>query len=39
VTSGITGLLPSTGGGVALWVLGAGILLIGGGLLVRKLAR
>ena len=39
VTSGITGLLPSTGGGVALWVLGAGIVLIGGGLLVRKLAR
>ena len=39
MTSGITGLLPSTGGGVALWVLGAGILLIGGGLLVRKLAR
>jgi LPXTG-motif cell wall-anchored protein len=39
VTSGITGLLPSTGGEVALWVLGAGILLIGGGLLVRKLAR
>ena len=39
VTSGIMGLLPSTGGGVALWVLGAGILLIGGGLLVRKLAR
>ena len=39
VTSGITGLLPSTGGGVALWVLGAGILLIGGGLLVRKLIQ
>jgi hypothetical protein len=39
VTSGIAGLLPSTGGGVALWVLGAGILLIGGGLLVRKLAQ
>ena len=39
VTSGITGLLPSTGGGVALWVLGACILLIGGGLLVRKLAQ
>jgi uncharacterized membrane protein YgcG len=39
VTSGITGLLPSTGGGVALWVLGAGIVLIGSGLLVRKLAR
>ena len=39
VTSGITGLLPSTGGGVALWVLGAGILLIGGGLLVRRVTR
>ena len=39
VTSGVRGLLPSTGGGVALWVLGAGILLIGGGLLIRKLAR
>ena len=39
VTSGIRDLLPSTGGGMALWVLGAGILLIGGGLLVRKLAR
>ncbi len=39
VTSGIRGLLPSTGGGVALWVPGAGILLVGGGLLVRKLAR
>jgi hypothetical protein len=39
VTSGIRGILPSTGGGVALWVLGAGILLIGGGLLVRKLVR
>ncbi len=39
VTGGIRNLLPSTGGGVALWVLGAGILLIGGGLLVRKLAR
>ena len=39
VTSGIRDLLPSTGGGVALWVPGAGILLVGGGLLVRKLAR
>ena len=39
VTSGITGLLPSTGGGVALWVLGAGILLVAGGLLIRRLAR
>ncbi len=39
VTSGIRGLLPSTGGGMALWMLGAGILLIGGGLLVRRIFR
>ena len=39
VTGGIKGLLPSTGGGMALTVLVAGVLLIGGGLLVRKLAR
>ena len=39
VTSGIRGLLPSTGGGVALWVLGAGVLLVAGGLLLRRLAR
>ena len=39
VTGGINGLLPSTGGGMALTVLIAGVLLIGGGLLIRKLAR
>ncbi len=36
---GIRGFLPSTGGGIALTVLGAGILLIGGGLAVRRLTR
>lgn len=39
VTDGIRGILPSTGGGMALWVLGVGILLIGGGLLVRRIFR
>ena len=39
VTDGIKDLLPSTGGGMALTVLIAGVLLIGGGLLIRKLAR
>jgi LPXTG-motif cell wall-anchored protein len=39
VTDGIRGILPSTGGGMALWVLGAGILLVGGGLLVRRIFR
>lgn len=39
VTDGIRGVLPSTGGGMALWVLGAGILLIGGGLFVRRIFR
>ena len=39
VTGGIRGILPSTGGGMALWVLGAGILLVGGGLLVRRIFR
>ena len=39
VTRGIRGILPSTGGGMALWVLGAGILLVGGGLLVRRIFR
>ncbi len=33
------GLLPSTGGGMSLMVLGAGALLIGGGLLLRKIFR
>jgi LPXTG-motif cell wall-anchored protein len=39
VTDGIRGILPSTGGGMALWVLGAGILLIGGGLLILRIFR
>jgi hypothetical protein len=39
VASGIRGLLPSTGGGMALWVLGAGVLMTGGGMFVRRLAR
>ncbi len=39
VTSGIRGLLPSTGGGMALTVLVAGVLLVAGGLLVRRAAR
>ncbi len=38
-TDGLRGILPSTGGGMALWVLGAGILLVGGGLLVRRIFR
>src|SRR5215217_226158 len=37
IANGLRGLLPSTGGGTtALWVLGAGVLLVAGGLLVRK---
>ena len=36
---GIRGFLPSTGGGMALAVLGAGVLLISGGLLVHRLTR
>ena len=39
IASGIRGVLPSTGGGMALWVLGAGVLIMGSGLLVRRLAR
>ncbi len=39
ITSGIRGLLPSTGGGVALTVLVAGVLLVAGGLLISRLAR
>ena len=38
-TGGIRGILPSTGGGMALWVLGAGILLVGSGLLVHRIFR
>jgi LPXTG-motif cell wall-anchored protein len=37
IANDLRGVLPSTGGGTtALWVLGAGILLVTGGLLVRK---
>src|SRR5215217_5022076 len=37
IANSLRGLLPSTGGGTtALWVLGAGVLLVAGGLLVRK---
>src|SRR5215207_8934369 len=30
IANGLRGLLPSTGGGAALWVLGAGVLLVAG---------
>jgi len=37
IANGLRSLLPSTGGGTTyLWVLGAGVLLVAGGLLVRK---
>lgn len=39
IASGISGVLPSTGGSMALTLLGAGVLMTGGGLLVRRLAR
>ena len=39
IANGIRGVLPSTGGSMALTLLGAGILITGGGLLVRRLAR
>ena len=39
VGSGLRGLLPSTGGGMALTLVGAGVLMTGGGLLIRRLAR
>ncbi len=39
VADGISGLLPSTGGGAALAVLGVGVILILGGLVVRKIFR
>jgi hypothetical protein len=39
IANGLRGVLPSTGGGMALWGLGAGLLLITGGLLVRKVFR
>ena len=39
IASGVRGLLPSTGGSMALAILGAGVLLVSGGLLIRRLAR
>ncbi|CAA9449759.1 MAG: hypothetical protein AVDCRST_MAG14-768 [uncultured Rubrobacteraceae bacterium] len=39
VASGLRGLLPSTGGGMSLTLLGAGVLMIGGGLLFRGIFR
>ena len=39
IANGLRGVLPSTGGGMALWALGAGLLLIAGGLLMRKMFR
>ena len=39
IADGIRSVLPSTGGSMALTLLGAGILTTGGGLLVRRLAR
>ena len=39
IADGLRGALPSTGGGTAPWVLGAGALLAGGGFLIRRLAR
>jgi len=39
VTSGLRNFLPSTGGGMALTLLGAGVLLVGGGLLIRRVFR
>ena len=37
--AGVRGLLPSTGGGAALAVLGVGVVLILGGLAVRRVFR
>lgn len=39
IANGLRGVLPSTGGGMVLWALGAGLLLIAGGLLMRKVFR
>ena len=36
IADGLRGVLPSTGGGAAVWALGAGVLLFAGGLLVRR---
>lgn len=39
ITDGVQGLLPNTGGSITLAILGAGILLVSGGFLIRRLAR
>ncbi|CAA9423475.1 MAG: hypothetical protein AVDCRST_MAG80-93 [uncultured Rubrobacteraceae bacterium] len=39
ITGGVRGLLPNTGGSMALTILGAGVLLVSSGLLIRRLAR
>ncbi len=39
IVDGLRDVLPSTGGGAALWVLGVGVVLVVGGLLVRKAFR
>ena len=39
IADGLRGVLPSTGGGMALWALGSGLLLIAGGILVSKVFR
>jgi hypothetical protein len=36
IAEGLRSVLPSTGGGAALWVLGVGVVLVAGGILVRK---
>jgi LPXTG-motif cell wall-anchored protein len=39
ITDGIQGLLPNTGGSTTLAILGAGVLLVAGGFLIRRLTR
>lgn len=39
IASGVRGLLPNTGGSVALTALGTGVLLLSGGFLIRSFAR
>ena len=39
ITDGIQGLLPNTGGSITLAILGAGVLLVSGGFLIRRLTR
>jgi len=39
IASGIRSVLPNTGGSMTLTILGAGVLLISGGFLIRRLAQ